>query len=167
MHFHYDGNHGDQICDAATKPLQTSLSTKKIKYVHVHACHCLSGICLERVFHLCVIRHVKCHYCTPKCTFTVVSIPLTASNLHTHLVRSQNAHSNINERANSLFIIIQWLKSVSGRWISMCQWVHLPLFFLSWWCERASVKSPSIFVTFPVVLSQRALVLSKDTSKTK
>lgn len=46
MDFHYDKNHGDQICHAATKPLQTSLSTKKIKYVHACHCHSQSFICV-------------------------------------------------------------------------------------------------------------------------
>lgn len=160
--FHYPGSHRDQICDAATK----ASKDQKIKFAQVNACHGLSGICSERIFNVRVICNMKCHYYPPKCTLTAV--PLTAPNLQTHLERFQNAHSNINQLLTlSVLIIIQGLKSVSGRWISMCQQVHLPLFFLSWWCERVNVKSPSIFVTFPLVLSPSALALSKDTSKIK
>lgn len=90
--FHYPGSHGDQICDAATKASKDCGFTRKITFAQVHAWNCLSGICSERIFNVRVICNMKCYYDPPTCTLTAVP----------NLQRFQNAHSNINQHANSL-----------------------------------------------------------------
>lgn len=39
----YDGSHGDQICDAATKPLKTSLSTKILYLERISNLHAITA----------------------------------------------------------------------------------------------------------------------------
>lgn len=104
-------------------PLQRlSLSAQKMKYVHIHAC---SGICSEIIFNLHIIWLLNATIAHQNAHLLWSALPLTAHILITILVRSQNSLSNINECANSRFIIIQWLKSVSGRWISASESIIL------------------------------------------
>lgn len=64
-------------------------------------------------------------YWPPKYTLSAVSsISLIVSN-----ASSQNVTLNIKECTHFLFIIIQRVKSGTGRWISMCQQIHLPFRF--------------------------------------